>query len=118
MRFRLRRRTARPASRYSRCHLAIHCPTFTPQHHVHPSIPIPTFRGCDVAYTLSQPSALRPSRSIAVERSGDLHPINWKAKYAGMTVSDARRLKERVDELGSVFLRKRVQRTKLRESVA
>ena len=26
--------------------------------------------------------------------SGAVHPINWKAKYAGMTVSEARRLKE------------------------
>ena len=28
------------------------------------------------------------------EPVGAVHPINWKAKYAGMTVSDARRLRE------------------------
>jgi putative transposase len=26
--------------------------------------------------------------------AGAVHPINWKAKYAGLTVSEARRLKE------------------------
>lgn len=25
---------------------------------------------------------------------GAVHPINWKAKYSGMTVSEARRLRE------------------------
>jgi putative transposase len=32
--------------------------------------------------------------------SGAVHPINWKAKFGGMTVSDAQRLKELEQENG------------------
>jgi putative transposase len=32
--------------------------------------------------------------AITAERAGAVHPINWKTKYAGMTVSEARRLRE------------------------
>ena len=37
-----------------------------------------------------------PDDSIKV---GALHPINWKAKYGGMSTSDLRRLKETEAEL-------------------
>jgi hypothetical protein len=49
------------------------------------------------AIVISFSNLLRYPHSVAVG-GRDIHPINWKAKFGGMTVSDAKRLKALEDE--------------------